>query len=141
MIANSPLTWELSDILPAQPKDTQMRHSADKASASESTRRVWGNQKAGIAGIVRTRRTFKKAIQQGRSERKPDVYFPKIEDWNGWAAEVAAGCSKRFSTRPQRAQRRRVLFQYVEPLSEARTKLETVFNTLPNRSRLRFLDE
>jgi len=40
----------------------------------------------------------KKPFQQGRSERKPDVYFPNIEDWNGWDDEVAAGCSKRFSS-------------------------------------------
>jgi hypothetical protein len=66
------------------------------------------------------------------------------------------GVQNGFPARPQRAQRRRVLFQYVEPLTEARTKpgkgaswraragrvrKEAVFNTLPSRSRLRCLCE
>jgi hypothetical protein len=40
------------------------------------------------------------------------------------------GCSKRRPARPQRTKRRGVLFEYVEPLSEARTPLEAFFSSL-----------
>jgi len=80
-----------------------------------------------------------KARQQGRSERKPDVYFPKIEDWNGWATEVGAGCSKRFPSAAAASAEARRTLRYVESLSDARTKLEAVFNTLPSRNRRRCL--
>ncbi len=45
--------------------------------------------------------------------------------------QIDAGCSKRSPARPQRAMRRSVPLRYVEPLSEARTKLEAFFNILP----------
>jgi hypothetical protein len=36
--------------------------------------------------------------KQGRSQRTSDQDFREVEDLNGWADEVAAGCSKRFSS-------------------------------------------
>ena len=52
--------------------------------------------------------------QQDRSERKSEACFLKIEDWNGWDDEAAAGCSKRLPSAAAASAEARRTLRYVE---------------------------